>query len=138
MLRWLLDTDICIYVLKNRPSALRERFNRSAAQLCISSVTLAELLYGAEKSARTEANLAEIERFAARLTVLPFDEKAAAHYGRIRTVLERVGRPIGPYDLMIAAHARAEGLTLVSNNQREFGRVEGLVTENWVAPPPVS
>lgn len=135
MLRWLLDTDICIYVLKNRPPALRARFNRSAAQLCISSVTLAELLYGAEKSARTETNLAEIERFAARLTVLPFDDKAAAHYGRIRTALERVGRPIGPYDLMIAAQSRAEGLTLVSNNQRELGRVEGLLTENWVAPP---
>lgn len=97
-------------------------------------MTLAELLYGAEKSARKEANLAEIERFAARLTVLPFDEKAAAHFGRIRTALERAGRPIGPYDLMIAAQARAEGLTLVSNNQREFGRVEGLLTENWVAP----
>ena len=134
MLRYMLDTNICIYVIKNRPPALRQRFNERAEHLCVSSVTLAELLYGAEKSARPEANLGVVEGFAARLAVLPFDDRAAAHYGQIRGELERQGTPIGPYDLMIAAHARCEGLTLVTHNVREFRRVAGLRVENWMSP----
>lgn len=133
MLRYMLDTNICIYVIKNRPPALRERFNEHAQDLCISSVTLAELVHGAEKSANRKINLDVVEGFAARLTVLPFEEKAAAHYGQIRAELEHKGTPIGPYDLMIAGHARGEGLVLVTNNVREFERVDGLRIENWTA-----
>lgn len=131
MLRYMLDTNICIYVIRNHPPKLRERFTEHAEQLCISSVTLAELLYGAEKSARIESNLSVVESFAARLTVLPFEDKAAGHYGQVRAELERKGKPIGPYDLMIAGHARSEGLVLVTNNTREFERVDGLRLENW-------
>lgn len=132
MLRYMLDTNICIYVLKNHPPQLRDVFNRHEDQLCISSITLAELLHGAEKSSNIESNLHNIEGFAARLEVLPFADKAAAHYGQIRAELERQGNIIGPYDLMIAGHARSEGHALVTNNEREFTRVSGLQLENWV------
>lgn len=132
MLRFLLDTDICIYTIRNRPDALRARFNAEAPYLAISTVTVSELLYGAEKSERRATNLRTVEAFTARLTVLDYGAKAAAHYGDIRADLERTGTPIGPYDTMIAAHARAEGLALVTNNEREFRRVAGLRVENWV------
>ncbi|GHB20964.1 type II toxin-antitoxin system tRNA(fMet)-specific endonuclease VapC [Salinicola rhizosphaerae] len=132
MLRYLLDTNICIYVIKNRPPSLREIFNANDARLCISSVTLAELIYGAEKSAKPAHNLSVIENFAARLTVLDFNDAAASHFGEIRASLERAGKPIGAYDLMIAAHARSRGLTVVTNNEREFHRVPGLVVVNWL------
>ena len=132
MLRYMLDTNICIYVIKNRPEGLRERFNSLAEQLCISAVTLAEMIYGAEKSERSAENLAIVEQFAARLEVLPFADRAAEHYGQLRAELEREGRPIGAYDMMIGAHARSEGLTLVTNNQREFQRVKGLRIDNWI------
>jgi tRNA(fMet)-specific endonuclease VapC len=132
MLGYILDTDICICVIKNRPPALRERFNRFADQLCISSITLGELIYGAEKSARQAENLTVVEQFTARLEVLPFAEKAASHYGQIRAQLERAGRPAGAHDMMIGGHARSEGLVLVTNNIREFVRMEGVRVENWV------
>ena len=132
MLRYMLDTDICIYVIKSRPSNLRDTFNQYNDQLSISSVTLAELLYGVEKSARTEHNLGVVESFSARLEVLPFGEKAASHSGQVRAQLEAAGTPIGPYDLMIAGHARSEGLVLVTNNTGEFERVDGLRLENWL------
>jgi len=132
MLRYMLDTNICIYVIKNRPEGLRERFNRLADQLCISAVTLAEIIYGAEKSARQIENIKVVEQFAARLDVLPFGERAATHYGQIRADLERAGHPIGLHDMMIGGHARSEGLTLVSNNVREFQHIEGLRIDNWV------
>jgi tRNA(fMet)-specific endonuclease VapC len=132
MLRYMLDTNICIYVIKNRPAGLRERFNSLADQLCISAITLAEIIYGAEKSARPVENLAIIEQFVARLDVLSFGERAATHYGQLRAELERAGHPVGIHDMMIGGHARSEGLTLVSNNLREFQRMEGLRLENWV------
>ena len=132
MLRCMLDTNICIYVIKNRPPELRGIFNERGGYLCISSVSLAELVYGAEKSARPGQNLEVVESFAARLVVLPFAEKAATHYGQIRADLERKGTPVGPYDLMIAGHARSEGLVLVTNNTGEFARIEGLRVENWI------
>ena len=127
----MLDTDICVYTIKGRPDILRVKFNRFAAQLCMSSVTLAELFFGAEKSSQVERNLGVVESFAARMPVLPFGENAAAHYGEIRAKLEQAGTPIGAYDLMIAGQARSEGLILVSNNTREFERVPGLRVENW-------
>ena len=131
MLRYLLDTNICIHVLKHKPAAARDRFNRHAAHLCTSSVVIAELLYGAEKSSRPDDNRDSVEAFATRLEVIPFDQRAATHYGVIRAALEREGMPIGPYDLMIAAHARSLGLTLVTNNTKEFQRVPGLLLEDW-------
>jgi tRNA(fMet)-specific endonuclease VapC len=132
MLRYLLDTNIVIYVIKRRPLEVLGRFNQYAGRMAISTITLAELLHGAEKSQRPSANLAVVEDFCSRLDVLPYTAKAAQHYGSIRAVLEKLGHPIGINDLHIAAHARSEGLTLVSNNLREFIRVPALQTENWI------
>jgi len=134
MLKYLLDTNICIFTLKNKPQSVREAFNRHHGQLCISSVTLMELIYGAEKSSSPESNLAVVEGFAARLEVLPYDANAAAHTGQLRAELAKLGKPIGPYDQMIAGHARSLGLILVSNNRREFERVPGLRLEDWAQP----
>ncbi len=131
MLRFLLDTNICIYVIKNRPRQMLEIFNRHAGHMAISTITLSELLHGVEKSADPERNLAVVENFCSRLDVLPYGPRASLHYGQIRSALERQGTPIGVNDLHIAAHARSEGLRLVSNNLREFQRVEGLLLENW-------
>jgi tRNA(fMet)-specific endonuclease VapC len=132
MLGYMLDTNICIYVMKNYPLELREKFNSLAEQLCISSVTLGELHYGAEKSARRVENLTAIEDFVVRLDVLSFGAKAAAHYGQLRAELERAGTPCGPHDMQIGAHARSEGLIVVTNNMREFSRMPGVRVENWV------
>ena len=132
MLKYLLDKNIAIYVIKRRPIGVRGVFNENAGRMAISAITLSELLHGAEKSAKVAQNLAAVEEFASLLEVLPYSAKAAQHYGAIRTALEKVGRPIGVNDLHIAAHARSEGLTLVTNNLGEFKRVPGLVTENWI------
>ena len=132
MLRYLLDTNICIYVIKRRPELVLDRFNENAAHLAISSITLAELLHGAEKSSQPQRTLAVVEDFCSRLDVLDYGAKASQHYGQIRASLEQRGTPIGVNDLHIAAHARSEGLTLVSNNLREFERVDGLLYENWL------
>ena len=132
MLRYLLDTNICIYVIKRRPELVLDRFNENAAHLAISSITLAELLHGAEKSSQPQRTLAVVEDFCSRLDVLDYGAKAAQHYGQIRASLEQRGTSIDVNDLHIAAHARSEGLTLVSNNLREFERVDGLLYENWL------
>ena len=132
MLRYLLDTNIVIYVLKRRPVEVLSTFNANASRMAISSITLAELLHGAEKSSRVSDNLAVIEDFCSRLEVLPYGPKAAQHYGAIRAALEKLGQPIGVNDMHIAAHARSEGLVLVTNNMGEFARVPALEAENWV------
>ncbi|WP_374639626.1 type II toxin-antitoxin system VapC family toxin [Hydrogenophaga sp.] len=132
MLRYLLDTNIVIYVLKRRPIEVLSVFNANASRMAISSITLAELMHGAEKSSRVTENLMAIEDFCSRLDVLPYGSKAAQHYGAIRAHLEKLGRPIGVNDLHIAAHARSEGLVLVTNNTAEFERVPALEIENWV------
>jgi tRNA(fMet)-specific endonuclease VapC len=132
MLRYLLDTNIVIYVIKRRPLQALEIFNQHAGHMAISAITLAELMHGAEKSSRPPANLAVVEDFCSRLEVLSYGAKAAQHYGAIRAALEKQGQTIGVNDLHIAAHARSEGLTLVTNNLREFERVEALRVENWV------
>lgn len=132
MLKYMLDTNIVIYVLKRRPVELLDVFNRHTGQMCVSSITVAELLHGVEKSSMPDHNLLQVEDFISRLEVLPYGIKAAAHYGEIRANLERKGTPIGVNDLHIAGHARSEGLTLVSNNVREFERVEALRLANWV------
>src|ERR1700752_4580599 len=132
MLPYLLDPHICIYVMKNYPPNLLEKFNALAEQLCISTITLGELHYGAEKSARRVDNLTPTQHFGARLEVLGFEPKAAAHYGQVRGKLERAGAPCGPHDMQIGGHARSEGLIVVTNNMREFSRMPGIRTENWV------
>ncbi|WP_342358516.1 type II toxin-antitoxin system tRNA(fMet)-specific endonuclease VapC [Terrarubrum flagellatum] len=132
MSRYMLDTNICIYVTKEMPMHLVERFNASAEQMCISSITYGELRYGVEKSARRLENLRKLEEFAGRLEIFPFTTSAAEHYGQIRADLERAGTPIGNNDLLIGAHARSEGLILVTNNRREFDRIPGLRVENWL------
>jgi tRNA(fMet)-specific endonuclease VapC len=133
MLRYLLDTNLCILVLRDHPPMLRDRFNNEADGLCISTIVLTELLHGAAKSARPDHNRHEVERFAARLEVLPFDAGAADHAADIRANLERRGQTIGGYDLLIAGHARSRGLVVVTGNLGEFNRVEGLRCEDWLA-----
>lgn len=132
MLKYMLDTNTVIYTIKNRPQRVREAFKQHENQLCISAVTLGELIYGAERSSQPERNLADIEGLIARLEVAPFEEHASAHFGQLRAELYRIGQPIGPYDMMIAGHARAMGLILVTNNMMEFERVPGLRIDNWV------
>ncbi len=132
MLKYMLDTNIAIYVIKRRPAEALSHFNRHAAQLAMSSISQAELIHGVEKSSMPERNLRILEDFCSRLTILDYGQKAAAHYGDIRANLERQGTPIGVNDIHIAGHARSEGLTLVTNNLKEFERVEGLRLENWV------
>ena len=130
---YMLDTNMCIYIIKKRPIGLLEKFNSIPENsLCISVVTYAELQYGVERSSSKKMNQEIIKDFISRLTVLSWDMEAASHYGKIRSNLEKKGTPIGNMDLMIAAHALSQTCTIVSNNLREFKRVEGLKYENWV------
>ncbi len=133
MLRYMLDTNVCIRVLRDRPASARVRFNAEADGLCMSVITLGELLHGAAKSARPLETRREVEGFAARLDVVEFGPNAAGHFGDIRADLERRGQVIGPYDLLIAAHARSLGLVIVTGNLGEFRRVDGLRCEDWSA-----
>ena len=131
MYKFMLDTNICIYTIKNRPAHVRDTFNQHQEQLCVSTVTVMELIYGAEKSSVPEKNLAVTESFLARLVVMDYNHRAAEHTGQLRAELQKQGKPIGPYDQMIAGHARSLGLVLVTNNVREFDQVPGLRIENW-------
>ena len=133
MLRNMLDTNLCIRVLRDRPAGLRPRFNDEAETLCISTITLTELLHGAARSARPVQNRHEVERMAARLSVLDFDSSAAAHAGEIYADLGRRGTLIGPYDILIAGHARSQGLVVITGNLKEFNRVPGLRCEDWLS-----
>ena len=132
MIKYLLDTNILIYTIKNRPASVRDKFNQHVGQMAISTITIGELVYGAERSSHPQKNLLDIEGLIARLEVLDFDQPAAEHFGDIRAHLYRKGTPIAPYDMMLAGHARAHGLIMVTNNKKEFDRVEGLRCENWV------
>lgn len=134
MLKYLLDTNIVIYVLKRRPIEVLKIFNTNASRMAISSITLSELMYGAEKSSNAAQNLEAIEEFISHLEVIPYDAKASQHYGQIKATLERKGEIIGENDIHIAAHAISQGLILVTNNLREFKRVSNLALENWVKP----
>jgi tRNA(fMet)-specific endonuclease VapC len=131
MLRYMLDSDFCIELLRDKTPTLRRRFNEDSAQFCLSTIVVQELLYGAAKSARPDHHALKIEEFAARLTVLDFDQEAAAHAGEIRADLAKRGCQIGAYDVMIAGHARSLGLTVFTGNLREFSRIEGLRSEGW-------
>lgn len=132
MLSHLLDTNTVIYVMRETPMAVRDRFIAHTGQLAISSITYAELNYGVHKSRHQARNQTALERFCVRVEILPYGPEAAEHYGAIRSDLEARGQVIGPNDLHIAAQARAADLTLVTNNLREFERVEGLRLENWI------
>jgi tRNA(fMet)-specific endonuclease VapC len=132
MLKYLLDTNIVIYVLKRRPIEVLKIFNTNASRMAVSSITLSELIYGAEKSANIDRNLEAIEEFISHLEVLPYDAKASQHYGQIKASLEKKGEIIGENDIHIAAHAISQGLILVTNNLREFQRVANLALENWI------
>lgn len=136
--QYLLDTNICIYVAKHRPPAVREQFARHMAnEMAMSVITLGELRYGAEKSQVREKAMAAIQDLEALIPARPLPEAAGEHYGQIRAGLQKAGVIIGNNDLWLAAHARAEGWILVTNNIREFVRVPGLELENWAEEPPV-
>ncbi len=134
MLKYMLDTNIAIFVIKKRPIEILAAFNRNADQMCISAITLAELIHGVEKSSMPDRNRKIVDDFVSRLEVIPYDDAAAAHYGEIRANLERKGMVIGVNDLHIAGHARSRGLIVVTNNLGEFQRVEGLRVEDWLQP----
>ena len=129
---YMLDTNICIYVIKQKPLNVLQKFREEADHgLCISAITLAELEYGVAHSLNPARNKRALLRFLLPLTILPFGESAAVEYGRIRNYLQKKGTPIGPLDTLIAGHARAEHMTLITNNVREFSRVPDLKVENW-------
>jgi tRNA(fMet)-specific endonuclease VapC len=129
---FMLDTNICIYTIKNRPAEVIQKVKEfSPSDLVISAITVCELEYGASKSTNPEKNRQTLVKFLAPFEICPFNEQAASHYGDIRAHLERNGNLIGAMDLLIAAHARSLSLTLVTNNLNEFQRVPGLSTVNW-------
>ena len=132
MLKFMLDTNIVIYVIKRKPVEALDTFNKNAGCMCISSITFSELLHGVEKSQYPEQNLKKVEDFVSRLEILDYGHKASAHYGDIRASLERQGKIIGVNDLHIAGHARSESLILITNNKKAFDRVEGLRLANWI------
>ena len=130
----LLDTNICIYLIKRRPQEVRERFERYAVgEVGLSSITVSELQYGVEKSHRVDQNRAALMQFLLPLVIADFDYEAAVVYGRVHAELERLGTPMGPLDTLIAAHALSLDVTLVTINEREFSRVSALRVENWIA-----
>lgn len=132
-MKLMLDTNICIYIIKQQPSSVLKRFLKyEIGDISISSITLSKLRYGVAKSTDVERNRAALDEFVIPLEVIPFGEEAAEVYGDIRAALEKAGTPIGAMDLLIAAHAVSQGVALVTNNVREFSRVPRLTVENWV------
>ena len=132
-MKYMLDTNICIYIMKKNPSQVIEKYlSLNPSERCISSITLAELEFGVYKSNNPMKNLMALRIFLAGIKILPFDETAAIEYGEIRATLEKRGTPIGANDLLISAHAKSLQLTLITNNLKEFHRVDGLQVENWI------
>jgi tRNA(fMet)-specific endonuclease VapC len=132
--KYLLDTNICIALIRQRPAGLLQRLTTlEPGEVGLSSITMAELIYGAAKSSQTEQNLAALEQFLLPLELVSFDESAATAYGQIRAGLEREGKVIGSMDMLIAAHALSLNTILVTNNTKEFGRVLGLLLEDWIS-----
>lgn len=131
-MKYMLDTNICIYVIKQKPASVIERFlKHDPDELCISAITYAEFMHGVKKSLAVERNRAALSLFLSPVTILDFGSRASQEYGKIRADLEKKGTPIGPMDMLIAGHAKSEGLILVTNNTGEFSRVEGLQVEDW-------
>jgi tRNA(fMet)-specific endonuclease VapC len=131
-MNYLLDTNICIYIINQKPAPVLKRVqSRQPGQIAISTITLAELEYGVARSRYPDRNRMALLEFLLPFTILDFDQKASAEYGRIRAVLEARGRPVGPMDLLLAAQAKSHNLILVTNNEKEFARVDALRIENW-------
>ena len=131
-MRYMLDTNICIYVIKHKPEKVFQKLQEvDPSDVCISSVTYAELVHGVEKSSAVDKNRLALSILLANIEILDFDVNAAEGYGKIRADLEKNGTPIGPLDMMIAGHARSLDYTVVTNNVKEFKRVSGLKIENW-------
>ena len=130
---YMLDTNICIYIIKQKPKEVIDHFKKMKENdICISSITYSELLYGAEKSSNVKKNLLALTMFLSNIEILPYDENASSEYGLIRAELEKDGKLIGPLDMLIAAHAKSLNIKLVTNNVKEFERVKGLKLENWI------
>ncbi len=133
MIKYLIDTNICIYIMNKRPIGIIHKFKQfDVGEIGVSTITVSELQYGVSKSKNRRLNKQRIEEFLFPLEILPYDEIAATIYGDIRVQLEKRGEPIGPLDLLIAAHALSRNLVLISNNEKEFKRVKNLKVENWV------
>lgn len=131
-MRYMLDTNICIYAIKHKPEQVFKRLQEhDSSEICISSVTYAELVHGVEKSKSIEKNRLALALLLANIEIISFDSLAAESYGKIRADLEKAGNPIGPLDMMIAGHAKSHKYTVVTNNTKEFERVQGLKLENW-------
>ena len=131
-MRYMLDTNICIYAIKHKPEQVFMRLQEhDPIDICISSATYAELVHGVEKSKAIEKNRVALALLLANIEIMNFDSLAAESYGKIRADLEKAGTPIGPLDMMIAGHAKALGYTVVTNNTKEFERIKGLKLENW-------
>lgn len=132
MIKYMLDTNICIFAIKHKPESLVNRIEQCIpGEICISSITFAELLHGVEKSRAVERNRLALLLFLSKITILDFDSEAADEYGKLRADLERKGTPIGPMDMLIAGHAKSEQLIVVTNNTREFKRISGLEIQDW-------
>ncbi len=133
MMKYMLDTNICIYIIKRKPVEVIERFRQlRISQVCVSSITLSELEYGVIKSSKPEQNHSALAQFMAPIEILPYGDAAAQHYGELRVYLEKHGTPIGSLDMLIAAHALSTGCILITNNVKEFERVPNLEIDNWV------
>lgn len=131
-MRYMLDTNICIYAIKNKPETVLLNLQRHEPEdICISSITYAELVHGVEKSQAIEKNRIALALLLSNIEVLDFNSSAAECYGKIRADLEKAGTPIGPLDMMIAGHAKSLGYTVVTNNTKEFIRIKDLLLENW-------
>ena len=132
-MRFMLDTNICIYMIKGKPPQILSRLKGfNLGDLSVSSITLSELEYGVAKSSKPQQNRDALDAFPAPLEILPFNGEAAHRYGQIRAYLEKEGKLIGAMDMLIAAHALSASITLVTNNTKEFGRIPGLRLENWL------
>jgi len=131
-MKYMLDTNICIYIIKEKPQKVLEKFQSlNIGDICISVITFSELKYGVQKSKYNDKNKTALTNFLSPIEILPFKQKAALEYAKIRTLLEKKGEIIGAYDLMIGAHALAKNLTLITNNVKEFKRINKLTIENW-------
>lgn len=131
-MKYMLDTNICIFVIRHKPETVIQRFmEHDPSEICISSITYAELVHGVEKSQAKEKNRIALTLLLSKIQIIPFDSLAAQVYGVVKADLQRQGTPIGPLDTLIASHAKSLDLTLVTNNTREFIRVEGLKLEDW-------
>ena len=134
-MKYMLDTNICIYIIKKKPEIVIEHFRKElVADIGISSITLSEMEYGVEKSQKKEQNRIALLQFVSPLEIISYDTMSARHYGVIRSALEKIGQPIGALDMLLAAHARSLDITRVTNNKKGFSRVPNLKIENWALP----